>query len=73
MGMEKAIKHGKERRKPYRKSKALDASCRNHKSCPYCYRTRTHFDRKRRAAADKELECTTTNKENVESLEKSSM
>jgi len=32
----KAIEHGKEHRKPYRKAKAVDRSCRNHGSCPYC-------------------------------------
>lgn len=36
MSLDKAIKHGKERRKPYRKSKAVDSTCRNHGSCPYC-------------------------------------
>lgn len=36
MSLDKAIKHGKEHRKPYRKAKAVDATCRNHGSCPYC-------------------------------------
>ena len=36
MALDKAIKYGKEKRKPYRGSKAVFASCRNHGSCPYC-------------------------------------
>jgi len=36
MSLDKAIQSGKERRKPYRKAKAIDYSCRNHGSCPYC-------------------------------------
>lgn len=41
MSLDKAIKHGKEKRKPYRGSKSVDRSCRNHKSCPYCLGNRT--------------------------------
>jgi hypothetical protein len=41
MALDKAIKYGKEKRRPYRKSKAFDPSCRNHKSCPYCRGSRT--------------------------------
>ncbi|HOP08480.1 MAG TPA: hypothetical protein PLF13_14505 [candidate division Zixibacteria bacterium] len=36
MSLDKAIKHGKEHRKPYRGAKAVDKSCRNHGSCPAC-------------------------------------
>ena len=36
MALDKAIKSGKERRKPYRKSKAFDGTCRNNKGCPAC-------------------------------------
>ena len=55
--MEKAIQHGKEKRKQYRKRDArnFDWSCRNHKSCPRCAEGRQHFDRKRRRAADMDL------------------
>ena len=42
MGLEKAIKSGKEHRKEYRKSKVFDTSCRNHGGCPYCKENRTH-------------------------------
>ena len=30
MSLDKAIDHGKEKRKKYRKSKAVDCTCRNH-------------------------------------------
>jgi len=36
MSLDKAIKYGKEHRKPYRGAKAVDATCRNHGSCPCC-------------------------------------
>lgn len=42
MGLEQAIKHRKEKRKPYRGSKRFDASCRNHGSCPWCEKNRLH-------------------------------
>ena len=36
MSLDKAIKYGKEKRKPYYKSKAFDRTCRNHQGCPRC-------------------------------------
>lgn len=39
--IDKAIKSGKERRKPYFGSKRFDRTCRNHGSCPYCTCNRT--------------------------------
>ena len=36
MSLDKAIEHGKEHRKSYRGSKAIDPSCRNHGGCPWC-------------------------------------
>ena len=36
MSLDKAIKHGKEKRKPYTGSKVYFVSCRNHGSCPWC-------------------------------------
>jgi hypothetical protein len=38
--LDKAIAHGKEKRKPYRRAKAVDRACRNHGSCPYCANNR---------------------------------
>ena len=47
MSLDKAIKHKKEHRKPYRKAKAVDATCRNHGSCKWCEGNRTYKNRKR--------------------------
>lgn len=41
MALDKAIKAGKEKRKPYRKAKAASYTCRNHGSCPWCAGNRT--------------------------------
>ena len=41
MSLEKAIEYRKEKRKPYRNSKAFTRSCRNHGSCSYCESDRT--------------------------------
>ena len=40
--LDKAILYGKEKRKPYRKAKAIDRTCRNHGSCPWCKENRLH-------------------------------
>lgn len=42
MSLDKAIKYGKEKRKPYRGAKAVDPTCRNHGDCPYCKEGRLH-------------------------------
>ena len=42
MSLDKSIKSGKEKRKPYYKSKAIDSSCRNHGGCPRCYSNKMH-------------------------------
>ena len=42
MSLDKSIEHGKEHRKNYRGTKAIDKSCRNHGSCPYCKDNRLH-------------------------------
>lgn len=47
MSLDKAIKYGKEKRKPYTGAKAVDSTCRNHGSCPYCQQNRTHKHKKR--------------------------
>lgn len=36
MSLNKAIAHGKEKRKPYRGSKAFSHRCRNHGGCGAC-------------------------------------
>jgi len=51
MSMDKAIESGKEHRKPYHGAKAVDKTCRNHGSCPYCSAGRKHREL-RQAPAD---------------------
>lgn len=46
MSLEKAIKFGKEKRKPYRGGKAISGSCRNHGNCEYCKQNRLHSFKK---------------------------
>ena len=40
--LDKAIAHGKEKRKPYHGAKAIDGACRNHGSCDWCKNNRKH-------------------------------
>ena len=62
MGLEKAIEHSKEKRKPFGRehgnyAKAVDMHCRNHGGrkgrsrnpweCEYCLNNRTHKNRRR--------------------------
>jgi hypothetical protein len=47
MSLDKAILLGKEHRKPYRGSKAIDKTCRNHKGCPACFSNRFHSTQKK--------------------------
>lgn len=60
MGLEKAIAHGKEKRKNYmgkRKSASFDRSCRNHGKCDYCKGSRLYqYNKAKAAAVQKELE-----------------
>lgn len=42
MSLNKSIINGKEHRKPYRGSKAIDRTCRNHGRCGWCKENRTH-------------------------------
>ena len=46
MSLDKAIEHGKEKRKPYTGSKAIDRTCRNHGSCGWCKENRMYHDLK---------------------------
>ena len=50
MSLDKAIEHGKEKRKPYHGSKAIDASCRNHGTCEWCKGSRLYSSRRREEA-----------------------
>lgn len=42
MGLEKAIEHGKEHRKPYHGAARFDPLCRNHGACEWCKGNRLH-------------------------------
>lgn len=55
MSLDKAIKHGKEKRKPYRGGKAVDPSCRNHKGCDWCEGNRKYANKKRENSARDKL------------------
>lgn len=47
MALDKAIISGKEHRKIYFGAKAIDKTCRNHGSCPYCQGNRQYKNKKR--------------------------
>jgi len=55
MSLDKAIQHGKEKRKPYRKAKAVDKTCRNHGSCPACRINRKHKNRKKELSSEEQI------------------
>jgi hypothetical protein len=48
MSLDKAIEHGKERRKPYRRAQAVDPSCRPHGGCQHCEAGRKAKDERRK-------------------------
>lgn len=47
MSLYKAIKYGKEKRKPYRGAKSVSGSCRNHGGCSWCEGNRLHSSKVR--------------------------
>lgn len=47
MSLDKAIQHGKEKRKPYTGSKAIDRTCRCHSGCDWCRENRMHKNNKK--------------------------
>ena len=55
MSHNKAIKHGKEHRRPYRGSRRFDHSCRNHGGCGYCRGNRLYAASRRTVSADERL------------------
>lgn len=63
MSLDKAIEHGKERRKPYRGSKVFDYTCRNHGSCPWCEENRKHKFRDKHPPLIEEREYEVSNEE----------
>ena len=56
MSMDRAIASGKERRRPYRGSRAFDPSCRHGGSCSWCEGNRTVRAKREAAAARDQLE-----------------
>jgi hypothetical protein len=52
MSLDKAIEHGRERRKRFYRAKAVSMSCRCHGSCPWCRGNRMHKHLKRIAIAE---------------------
>ena len=55
MALDKAIEHGKEKRRPYKGAKAVDCSCRNHGTCPWCLENRTYKTIREKVRIDAEL------------------
>ena len=55
MSLDKAILHGKEKRKPYRRAKAVDSHCRNHGNCEWCNQNRTYAEVKRELSSKQAL------------------
>lgn len=55
MGFDRAIEHGKTRRKQYRHSKLFDYSCRNHGGCAWCEGNRFHSDKMREQASEEQI------------------
>lgn len=56
MSLDKSIEHGKEHRKPYRKAKSVDRTCRNHGTCPWCEGNRKHNAKMKEEAAKQQEE-----------------
>ena len=65
MSLDNAIKHKKEHRKPYHGAKAVDRTCRNHGSCPWCRSNRLHKFRYEKI--DEEIDISGLDNENDES------
>lgn len=52
MSLDKAIKHGKEKRKEWHGSQSFDKTCRTHGNCPYCQNARSYQRKKEEAKAN---------------------
>ena len=55
MSLDKAIEHGKEKRKVYTGAKAIDKTCRNHGSCCWCKGNRMYTSNKRKEASEQRM------------------
>ena len=56
MSLDKAIEHGKEKRKPYYGAQAIDCTCRPHGSCEWCRSNRLYQQLKMEEASRQALE-----------------
>lgn len=56
MSLDKAIKYGKEKRKPYYGSKAIDRTCRNNGTCLWCQGNRLYQSKKDQMKLEVEYE-----------------
>ena len=66
MSLDKAIEHRKEKRKPYRGSKAICKTCRNHGGCDWCKENRLHKFKKTTIVIDEFIQFDETDTTNVE-------
>ena len=58
MSLDKAIQHGKEKRKPYYRSGQFDPTCRPNGGCSYCENGRMHKHKKKECACEDQVrEC----------------
>ena len=55
MSFDKAIKYGKEKRKPYTGAKAKDTWCRNHGNCDWCKDDRLYQAHKKEEACNQKM------------------
>jgi ferredoxin len=53
MALDKAIEHGKEKRKVYYGAKAIDKTCRNHGNCITC-QNKVKYKKNRQKPIDKD-------------------
>lgn len=55
MSNDKAIKHGKEHRKPYRRAQAVAKFCRCNGGCPYCEGNRLYNSKRKEEMVEDKL------------------
>ncbi|WP_458408227.1 hypothetical protein [Anaerotignum sp.] len=55
MSLDKAIEHGKEKRKKFRGGKAVSNRCKNHGGCVWCEANRLYQRSKEELAAEQQM------------------
>ena len=55
MSLDKAIEHGKEKRKPYYRAGEFDPTCRPNGGCPYCKNNRAHKHKRKECACKDQI------------------